>query len=94
MKIFYNVTESSVDSPSFNVTYTSDKTGASTQANSNSDYWSSGEIILNEGQFISMTVDCTAPLYDFVVTVYKDGGIWDRKELHNPTGSVTISGKP
>jgi hypothetical protein len=94
MKISYKVTESSVDSPSFNITYTSDKSGTSTQANSSSDYWSSGGIILNDGQFISMTVDCSAPHYDFVVTIYKDGNIWQSQELHNPTGTITLSGKP
>jgi hypothetical protein len=94
MSISYKVTESSVDSPAFSITYTSDKTGASTQATSTADSWNSGGIILEEGQFVNMTVDCHDPLYNFVVTVYKNGGIWKRTNLSNPTGSVTLSGNP
>jgi hypothetical protein len=93
-KISYSVRESSVDSPSFNISYTSNKSGTTTIANSSAATWSSGGIILEKEQFISMTVDCSAPLFDFVLSVYVDGNLWEQKEMHNPTTSVTISGKP
>jgi hypothetical protein len=93
-KITYTVNETSQDNPSYNITYTSDKSGATTQANSSSASWSSGGIILNQDQFISMTVDCTAPTFEFIICVYVNGNLWDRKVMQDPTPSMTISGKP
>lgn len=93
-KITYTVNETTTDNPSYNITYTSGKTGATTQANSSSASWSSGGIILNEGQFISMTVDCTAPTFELILCVYVDGNLWDRKVMQDPTASMTISGNP
>lgn len=63
-------------------------------ANSSSASWNSGGIILEQGQFISMTVDCTAPTFELVFSVYVDGNLWDRKTMQNPTASMTISGNP
>lgn len=94
MKVSYSISESSVDSPTFNITYTSDKSGGTTSGSSASNYWNSGTILLEKGQFISMTVECSAPLYDLIIDVYVDGNVWERRQLQNPGGSVTISGKP
>lgn len=93
-KITYAVREYSADSPSFSITYTSDKSGGTTTGNSSSDSWSSGGIILKKGQFISLTVDCTAPVYDFKLSVYVNGNLWQQKDMNNPEASVTISGTP
>ncbi|CAN5873128.1 hypothetical protein BH11BAC7_BH11BAC7_16430 [soil metagenome] len=93
-KISYGVKETSMDSPTFSISYTSDKSGATTVGSSSSASWESGTIELKREQFISLKVDCNAPLFDFVLSVYVDGHLWDRKEMHNPTSSITISGKP
>jgi hypothetical protein len=93
-KITFSVRENSTDSPSYNITYTSGKSGATTQANSSSSSWTSGGIILNKDQFITMTVDCTAPTFELVFSVYVDGNLWDRKTMQDPTATMTISGNP
>jgi hypothetical protein len=93
-KITYSVKEFSADSPSFNMTYTSDKSGATTTGNSSASAWTSNGIILRKGQFVSLTVDCSAPLYDFTLYIYVDGNLWQKKDMNNPEGSVTISGTP
>jgi hypothetical protein len=93
-KISYSVRETSVDSPLISISYTSDKSGTTTITSSSGPSWNSGTIMLEEEQFVSLTVDCSAPLYDIVLGVYVNGHLWTQKEMHNPTSSVTISGKP
>ena len=93
-KITYSVYETSADSPSYNITYTSDKSGATTIANSSSASWTSNGIILNKGQFISLTVDCTAPTFELKLFVYVDGNLWEQKVMQDPVSTLTISGKP
>jgi hypothetical protein len=93
-KIVFSVSETSADSPSYNITYTSDKSGGTTMSNSSSATWSSGAIILEPGQFVTMKVDCTAPVFDIKFSVFINGYLWESKTMHNPTPSMTISGNP
>lgn len=93
-KITYTIKETSADSPSYSITYTSDKSGATTTANSSAANWNSGGIIMNKQQFISMTVDCSAPLFELTFSVYVDGNLWERKVMQDPVSTMSISGKP
>lgn len=93
-KFTFSVSETSADSPSYNITYTSDKSGGTTMVNSSAASWNSGVVVLEPGQFVSMKVDCTAPLFDIKLSVFINGYLWESKEMHNPTSSKTISGKP
>jgi hypothetical protein len=93
-KYIFSVSETSADSPSYNITYTSDKSGGTTTVSSSAAHWSSSTIILEPGQFISMKVDCTAPVFEIKLSVYVNGYLWDSKTMHNPISSTTISGNP
>ncbi len=91
-KITFSVLESSADTPSYFITYTSDQAGGTTQVSSNGDTWTSGPIVLGQEQFIRMTVDCNAPLFEIRLSVYVDGHLWDQKNFYNPGSTITISG--
>jgi hypothetical protein len=93
-KFVFSVRETSADSPSYNITYTSDKSGGTTTVSSSGATWSSGVVILEPGQFITMKVDCTAPLFDITFSVFINGFLWESRIMHNPNPSMTISGNP
>jgi hypothetical protein len=88
------VQESTQDSPTYTISYTSDKSGATTIASSSSSSWNSGGIILTKEQFVSMTVECTAPTFELTFSVFVNGNLWDRKVMQDPVSTMTISGKP
>lgn len=93
LKVTYSVREDSQEQPAYSITYTSDKIGSSTIASSSGDYWNSDPVFLDRGQFVSLKVNCNAPVFDLVLRVYVNGYLWQEKEMHNPTASATISGK-
>lgn len=93
-KITFTIYESSAASPSYNVTYTSDKSGGTTQINSSEINWSSGEILLNQSQWITMTTDCTDPTFVIRMSVYVNGHLWERRDMTNPTSTMSIAGIP
>jgi hypothetical protein len=92
LKVTYSVREDSMEQPSYSITYTSDKIGSSTIASSSGDYWNSDPVFLDRGQFVSLKVNCTSPVFDLVLRVYVNGFLWQEKAMHNPTASATISG--
>ncbi len=93
-KIIYSVKETSADSPSYNISYTSDKSGGTTMANSSNATWNSGTILLDKNQFLSMTVDCSAPTFELKFSVSVNGYLWQSKVMQDPVSTMTISGNP
>jgi hypothetical protein len=92
MKVTYTVRETSASTPQFTISYISDKSGTSSSVNSSAENWSSAILILEKGEFVSITVDCTAPNFDFVIDIFADGALWKESEMHNPTSTITVSG--
>jgi hypothetical protein len=92
MKVTYKVRETSLNVPQFNVTYTADKSGSTSSVSSSAPEWDSPALVLSRGEFVSMTLDCTAPNFDFILDILVDGGIFREVEMHNPTSTITISG--
>src|ERR1700742_2999913 len=81
MKVSYKVRETSTNVPQFNVTYTADKSGTTSIATSSLPEWNSSDLILKRGEFVSMTLDCTSPNFDFVLDIIVDGSVWKEAEL-------------
>jgi hypothetical protein len=93
LKVTYVVYEDSQDSPEYTITYTADKTGATAIASANRAGWESGTMLLEPGQFVSMKVDCNAPLFDIRFKILVNGYIFRQEEhMSTPTSSKTISG--
>lgn len=92
LKVSYTVYETSQDQPTFNISFTSDKSGTTNQASSAAETWTSGEILLEQGEFISMKVDCTAPTYDLTMRIYVSGFLWKEQHFSSPTASASLSG--
>jgi hypothetical protein len=92
LKVTYKIRETSNDIPSYNISYTSDKSGNTSNISSSLDVWDSSTLLLKKGQFISLTLDCSAPNYDFTLDIIVDGGIWKEAQLDSPNSSITVSG--
>ncbi|HLG02622.1 MAG TPA: hypothetical protein VI731_03445 [Bacteroidia bacterium] len=93
VKAYYTVAENSADAPSYSITYTSDKSGASTIAGSSEENWNSGSLLMEHGQFISLTVECTEPVYDFTLKIFTGGNLAAIEHFSNPARTKTISVK-
>lgn len=92
VQVAFIVRENSADAPIYNITFTSDMGGSSTVASNDDHYWTSGEFPLEQGQFVSLKTECTAPLYDLTLYIYVNGQLWKKEEMQNPTSSLEISG--
>jgi hypothetical protein len=93
MKVSYKIREISTNTPAYNITYTSDKSGTNANVTSSLDEWNSSTLVLTRGEFISLTLDCTAPNYDFSIDILVDDGIWKEAVLQSPNSTITISGR-
>ncbi len=91
-KVIYEIRETSNDVPNYNITYTADKSGTSSTINSSSDQWTSASLVLSKGQFVSLTLDCAAPHFDFTIDIFVDGALWKETQMSNPTSSTALSG--
>ncbi|HEU4716303.1 MAG TPA: hypothetical protein VFU15_00640 [Bacteroidia bacterium] len=91
VKIAYDIKELSSDNPSYTITYTSDKSGNSKQVSTSDPLWNSGYIELPKGEYVSLRVDCSAPLYEFRISIYQEGVSVQETELFNPRGSASVS---
>ncbi|MBI3510880.1 MAG: hypothetical protein HY064_09450 [Bacteroidetes bacterium] len=92
LKVVYSVSEISSASPTYDIAFTSDKTGTTTISSSSSDHWSSPTLELDRGQFVSMKVDCTDPTFDIKFAIYINGYLFKNDEMQAPVSSKTISG--
>lgn len=92
LKVSYKVQETSGNHPPYTISYTSNESGSTTSVNSSLEEWNSNVLLLPRGEFISLTVDCTAPSYNFSIDILVDGGIFREAQLSNPNTSITISG--
>lgn len=92
LEVTFSVRETSQANPAFSFEYTSDLSGGTTIGSNNDDYWTSGEIVLEQGQYASLTVNCTEPTYQMTLTILVNGHIWKTTTLANPTPSVVVSG--
>lgn len=92
MSVRYVVYEASQDSPEYTISYTADKTGNTNIASSTATAWQSETVMLEPGQFVSMKMECSAPLYDISFKIIVNGYTYKEEHLSNPTPSKTISG--
>lgn len=90
--VTYSVYEVSAGTPEYGIEYTSDKAGGTMVTSYNTEHYSSGKIELEQGQFISLKVTCTAPVYELQLSIFVNGNLWKTGELNSPTSSVTVSG--
>lgn len=92
LKVTYTVRETSNAQPSYSITYTSDQGGNSTIASSSAENWSSNSILLEQGQFVSMKVESTAPQFDITLRIYVSGFLWKEAHFANPVASSKLDG--
>lgn len=92
LEVTFSVNETSQANPEFTIEYTSDRIGGTTIGSNNDDYWTSGKIVLEQGQYASLTVNCTEPEYQMSLTIFVNGHIWKTTTLANPTPSASVSG--
>lgn len=92
LKVTFTVRETSPSSPSYTITYTSDKSGNSNVANSTDENWSSDALLLEQGEFVSMKVESTAPQFDITLRIYVSGFLWKEAHFANPVASASLSG--
>lgn len=91
-EITYSVSETSQANPSFNLEYTSDQSGGTTIGSNNDNSWSSGKLILEQGQYVSLTVSCSEPVYQLSLSIFVNGNLWKNTSLNNPTPATSVSG--
>lgn len=91
-EVTFSVRETSLDNPPFTLEYTSDKAGGTTIGSNNDNYWTSGKVILEQGQYISLKVSCSEPLYALDLYIYINGNLWKTASLTNPTPYTSVSG--
>lgn len=91
-EVTFSVTEVSADLPTYGIEYTSDQAGSTSVASRDGTNYTSGKIVLKQGQFISLKTTCTAPLYALRLNIFINGNLWKTGEMNNPTASFTLSG--
>jgi hypothetical protein len=92
-EVTFSVSEISTDAPTFGIEYTSDQAGSTAVASRDGNYYTSGKIVLKQGQFISLKTTCSAPLYQLRLNIFINGNLWKTGEMNNPTSSFTLSGE-
>ena len=90
--VTFMVRETSPASPSYNIIYTSDVGGSSAVASSSSASWTSGELQLKQGQYVSLKSDCTAPQHAITVSIYVNGYLWTKADMSNPNSTIEVNG--
>lgn len=91
-EVTFSVYETSQDNPEFSIEYTSDRAGGTTIGSNNDNYWTSGKLILEQEQYASLTVSCTAPIYQMNLSIFVNGNLWKTTSLANPAPSASVSG--
>jgi len=91
-EVTFTVTEVSPDQPTYGIEYTSDQSGSTAVASRDGTNYSSGKIVLKQGQFISMKTTCAAPVFALRLSIFINGNLWKTGEMNNPTSSFTLSG--
>lgn len=92
LKVTYKVIETSSSNPSYTITYTSDKSGNTNVASSSEQNWSSDVMLLEEGEFISMKTECTAPEFEIKMNIYVNGFLWKTETFSDPVVSKELKG--
>jgi hypothetical protein len=90
--VTFMVKETSPASPSYSIIYTSDVGGSSAVASSSSASWTSGELQLKQGQYVSLKSDCTAPQHAITVSIYVNGYLWTTADMQNPNSTIEVNG--
>lgn len=91
-EVTFSVSETSQANPAFNIEYTSDRAGGTTIGSNNDNYWTSGKLVLEQGQYASLTVRCTEPIYQMSLSIFVNGNLWKTASLANPTPSASVNG--
>lgn len=91
-EVTFSVRETSQANPPFALEYTSDKAGGTTIGSNNDNYWTSGKVILEQGQYVSLKVSCSEPLYALDLYIYVNGNLWKTASMANPTPYMSVSG--
>lgn len=92
-EVTFSIHENSAANPSFSLEYTSDQSGGTTVGSNNDNYWTSGKVVLKQGQYISLKATCIEPTFDLVLYIYIDGGFWKTASISAPTSTITLSGE-
>jgi hypothetical protein len=91
-EVVYYITETSAATPAYEIMYTNDIAGGQIVTSYNTNTYSSGKITLEQGQFITMKVSCTEPVYTLNCSIFINGNLWKTGSL-NSGGSLTLSGE-
>ncbi len=91
-EVSFSVSEISQDTPTYGIEYTSDQNGSTATASRDGTNFSSGKIVLKQGQFISLKTNCTAPLFALRLNIFINGNLWKTGEMNSPTSTFTLSG--
>lgn len=91
-EVYFSVSEISTDTPTYGIEYTSDQNGSTATTSRDGNNFSSGKIVLKQGQFISFKTTCTAPLFSLRLNIFINGNLWKTGEMNSPTSSFALSG--
>lgn len=91
-EVVFAVHETSTAAPQYGIQYTNDQSGGTMVTSYATANYSSGKIVLKQGQFASMTVTCSDPTYNFSLSIFVNGNLWKTGTLNAPGGSATVSG--
>lgn len=92
-EVTFSIHENSLANPSFGLEYTNDQSGGTVVGSNSDNYWTSGKVVLKQGQYISLKATCTEATFDLVLYIYINGGLWKTTSMSAPTSSVTLSGE-
>ena len=91
-EVVFALHETSTAAPQYGIQYTNDQSGGTMVTSYSTANYSSGKIVLKQGQFVSMTVTCSDPAYSFSISIFVNGNLWKTGTLNAPGGSATVSG--
>lgn len=90
-EVVYSITETSAAAPAYEIVYTNDKSGGQMVTSYNTASYSSGKIVLEQGQYISMKVTCSEPTYNLNCSIFINGNLWKAGSFGSG-GELTLSG--
>lgn len=91
-EVVYSISESSAASPTYDIIYTNDVAGGEMVTQYSTSTYSSGKIVLEQGQFISMKVVCAAPVYNLNCSIFINGNLWKTASF-STGGELVLSGE-
>lgn len=92
-EVVYSISESSAATPQYGIEYTNDQSGGTMVTQYGTNTYSSGKIVLKQGQFISMKITCSEPVYALNCSIFVNGNLWKTGTLTSPDGSLILSGE-